>query len=185
MYPWIRIAKGALATVGKPQVDLLSTTRIWMRVWPNDLDFNLHVNNGRYLTLADIGRMHWFFRTKLWDVARAEKALPVVGDAIAKFRKELGAFQKFCIETRMLGWNERWGFLEHRFVRGGRVLGVVAIRGVFRGPDGAVKPSTLLAKLGVSVDSPQLPRWIVEWNSGCESLSQQLRSEEQERGVRS
>ena len=155
-----------------------------MRAWPNDLDFNLHVNNGRYLTLADIGRMHWFVRTRLWEVARRERALPVVGDAIAKFRKELGAFEKFCIETRMLGWDERWGFLEHRFVREGRVLGVVAIRGVFKGPQGPVKPSSLLTKLDVDPASPSLPKWIVDWNSGCESLSELLRSEEQERGTR-
>lgn len=184
MYPWIRIAKATLSTARKSNVELLSTTRVCMRVWPNDLDFNLHVNNGRYLTLADIGRMDWFVRTRLWDVAREEKALPVVGDAIAKFRKELGAFQKFCIDTRMLGWDERWGFLEHRFIRGDRVLGVVAIRGVFKGPNGAVKPSALLAKLGVDVESPALPQWTKEWNSGCESLSQLLRSEEQERGLR-
>jgi len=185
MYPWIRFAKAALSTAGNSRVELLSTTRVWMRVWPNDLDFNLHVNNGRYLTLADIGRMDWFVRTRLWAIAREENALPVVGDAIAKFRKELGVLQKFCIETRMLGWDERWGFIEHRFVRGGRVLGVVAIRGVFKGSNGPVRPSVLLAKLGLNADSPALPQWIVEWNAGCESLSQLLRSEEQERGVRS
>ena len=27
-----------------------------MRVWPNDLDTNAHMNNGRYLTLMDLGR---------------------------------------------------------------------------------------------------------------------------------
>jgi acyl-CoA thioesterase FadM len=184
MYPWIRIAKAGISTLGKSRVDLLATTRVRLRVWPNDLDFNLHVNNGRYLTLADIGRMHWFMRTRLWDVARADKALPVVGDAIAKFRKELGAFQTFCIDTRMLGWDERWGFIEHRFVRGGRVLGVVAIRGVFKHASGPIEPRALLAKLGVDAESPALPKWIVDWNSGCESLSELLRSEEEERGVR-
>jgi len=184
MYPWIRIAKAGIGTLGKSRVDLLATTRVWLRVWPNDLDFNLHVNNGRYLTLADIGRMHWFVRTRLWSVARQEKALPVVGDAIAKFRKELGAFDKFCIETRMLGWDERWGFIEHRFVRRGRVLGVVAIRGVFKTESGPMEPRLLLAKLGVEAQSPTLPKWILDWNSGCESLSELLRSEELERGVR-
>jgi hypothetical protein len=87
-----------------------------MRVWPNDLDFNLHVNNGRYLALADIGRMHWFARTGLLGVARSRKAYPVVGDAIAKFRRDLKAFQSFEIYTRLIGWDSKWGFLEHRFV---------------------------------------------------------------------
>jgi acyl-CoA thioesterase FadM len=178
------MAKAGLDTKGKPRVPLLSTTRVWLRIWPNDLDFNLHVNNGRYLTLADIGRMHWFARTGMWAVAREEKALPVVGDAIAKFRREVRGFQKFCIESRMLGWDHRWGFLEHRFVREGRVVGVVAIRGVFKGPAGAVEPCVLLAKLGVNVESPPLPEWIVDWSRGCDALSQLLREEEQVRGHR-
>jgi acyl-CoA thioesterase FadM len=184
MYPWIRLGKAAIKTIGTRHVDLLSTTRVWLRVWPNDLDFNLHVNNGRYLTLADIGRMDWFVRTGVWQLARREKALPIVGDAIAKFRKDLRLFQTFCIDTRILGWDQRWGFLEHRFIREDRVLGVVAIRGVFKGPSGALEPGALLSKLGTSTESPPLPDWVVQWNDGCESMSQMLRTEEQERGLR-
>jgi hypothetical protein len=29
---------------------------------------------------------------------------------------------------RLIGWDGKWGFLEHRFVRKDRVIGVVAIR---------------------------------------------------------
>ena len=32
------------------------TTSISFRVLPNDLDINMHMNNGRYLTIMDIGR---------------------------------------------------------------------------------------------------------------------------------
>jgi acyl-CoA thioesterase FadM len=167
-----------------PRIGLLDTTCVRMRVWPNDLDFNLHVNNGRYLMLADIGRVDWFFRSGVLQLARRQKAIPVVGDAIAKFRRELRMGQSFEIRSRLVGWDQRWGFLEHRFYRAGRVLGVVAIRGVFRGPDGPLDPGSFLAGLGLQMVSPALPQWIAEWNSGCESLSQLLRDEEQAQGVR-
>lgn len=153
-----------------------------MRVWPTDLDFNLHVNNGRYLALADIGRVHWFLRTGVLQAARRHKAVPIIGDAIAKFRRDLKPFQRFEIETRMLGWDHRWGFLEHRFVREGRVIGVVAIRGVFKGPDGPVHPATLLTALGSNATSPALPQWIAQWHHGCDLLSQLLREQEQRHG---
>jgi acyl-CoA thioesterase FadM len=184
MYPWLRLIHANLALLGTQRVDTLAITRVRLRVWPNDLDFNLHVNNGRYLTLADIARMHWFMSTGVWEAARRWRAIPIVGDALAKFRKDLRVFQSFDIETRMLGWDHRWGFLEHRFVRAGRVLGVVAIRGVFKGPDGPMEPSALLSSLGKPTQSPPLPQWIVDWNAGCESLSQLLRDEEQEKGLR-
>jgi hypothetical protein len=91
--------------------------------------------------------MHWFVRTGMLAAARRHKAYPVVGDAIAKFRRDLRAFQSFQIYSRLIGWDHKWGFLEHRFVRGGRVLKVVAIRGVFKGPDGPLDPGTLLEGL--------------------------------------
>ena len=65
--------------------------------------------DGRYLALADIGRMHWFVRTGVLGVARQQKAFPVVGDAIAKFRHDLKVFQKFEIQTRLIGWDRKWG----------------------------------------------------------------------------
>jgi hypothetical protein len=58
MFPWLRLFRVGLSLIGKSQVDLLATTRVRLRVWPNDLDFNLHVNNSRYLALADIGSAH-------------------------------------------------------------------------------------------------------------------------------
>jgi acyl-CoA thioesterase FadM len=163
---------------GKPRVHFLSTTRVTLRVWPNDLDFNLHLNNGRYLMLADIGRVHWFVRTGVMAVGRRQKALPVMGDAIAKFRRELKVFQKFEIETRLLGWDEKWGYLEHRFIRDGRVLATVGMRGVFRGPTGPIEPKTFLEELSHAQPSPALPAWASDFHRGSEAMSELLRNEE-------
>jgi acyl-CoA thioesterase FadM len=184
VFPWFRLLRVGLGVMGASKVDLHATTCVRLRVWPNDLDFNLHVNNGRYLTLADIGRMHWFVRTGMLGVARRYKAYPVVGDVIAKFRRDLRAFQSFEIYSRLIGWDHKWGFLEHRFVRGGRVIGVVAIRGVFKGPDGPVDPGKLLDGLAHAAASPELPAWANRFHEGGELLSELLREEERS-GARS
>jgi acyl-CoA thioesterase FadM len=178
VFPWFRLIRVGVRALGAPRVDLLATTRISLRVWPNDLDINLHVNNGRYLALADLGRIDWFMRTGALGVARRQQAFPVVGDAIAKFRRDLKAFQSFEIHTRLLGWDAKWGFLEHRFVRGGRVLGVVAIRGVFKGPGGPVDPGTLLQSLAHSAPSPPLPEWAELFHRSSEEMSESLRRDE-------
>jgi len=180
MFPWLRLLRVASTLIGEPKVDLLATTRICLRVWPNDLDINIHVNNGRYLALADIARMHWFVRTNIFQIARRCKAFPVIGDAIAKFRKDLKAFQAFEIHTRLMGWDRKWGFIEHRFVRRARVIGVVAIRGVFKGPLGPIDPNLFLAELAHSAPSPKLPEWTNRFHASGELLSELLRNEEWE-----
>ncbi len=181
MFPWLRSLRVGIRLIGAPRIDIFTTTRVSLRVWPNDLDLNMHVNNGRYLTLADIGRLDWFVRTGALGVARQHKAFPVVGDAIAKFRRDLKAFQSFEIHTRLLGWDHKWGYIEHRFLRLDRVIGVVMIRGVFKGPRGPIDPGVLLKGLSHSAPSPRLPEWTTHFERSSELLSALLREEERSR----
>jgi acyl-CoA thioesterase FadM len=184
LYPWLRLTRVGLGLIAESKVDLLATTRVCLRVWPNDLDLNIHVNNGRYLVLADIGRIHWFVRSGVLKVALQQKAFPVIGDAIAKFRHDLKLFQTFEIRTRLIGWDPKWGFIEHRFVHNDRVIGVVAIRGVFKGPTGPVDPGVILAALGHTGPSPELPDWANRFQQSSELLSELLREEERTQGPR-
>jgi acyl-CoA thioesterase FadM len=169
---------GLLLVRDRQRVDVLATTRVRFRAWPTDLDLNGHVNNGRYLMLADLARIDWFLRTGVMQRALRQRARPVVGDAMAKFRRDLRLFQSFEVQSRLLGWDERWGFLEHRFVRDGRVIAVVAVRGMFRGPNGALNPSQLLGSMNKLAGSPPLPEWLLTWDRGSEELSALLRLEE-------
>lgn len=180
---WLRLIWMLLTAWRRTRVSILDASWLRMTVMPNDIDFNGHVNNGRFLTLADVGRMDFVLRSGAARAALAQRALPIVGDSLAKFRRDLKAFQRFDMQTRILGWDERWTFMEHRFVRHGRVLGVVVIRGLFRGPQGPIAPGDFLQVMGLSAQSPALPDWVREWSRSCDSLSQVLRQEEAAVGV--
>lgn len=175
---WFRLIWMLLKRPWRKPVDPFSTTVVHMRVWPLDLDLNRHVTNGRYFTLADIGRMDYVLKTGAFRIALRRKAVPIVGDAWGKFRRELKLFETFEIHTRMLGWDEKWSFLEHRFIKDGRVAGVVLMRGVFRSSTGTVPPVDIVRDLGVPEQSPPLPAWLTAWSQSCDGMSAQLREEE-------
>jgi acyl-CoA thioesterase FadM len=181
--PWLRTIRIYLLLKGKPRVDLLATTRVRIRIWPNDLDTYLHVNNGRYLTLADLGRLDWFISTGVHEKGKELGVMPVVGDSIAKYRRELRAFQTVEIETQLVGWSGRWGFLEHRFVRHGRVVAMVGVRGTFTGPNGTIDSWDFLRQLETGMStSPPLPDWARAFNESAEATSVMLRTEEKDLG---
>jgi acyl-CoA thioesterase FadM len=159
-------------------VDALDTTVIRMRVWPLDLDLNRHVTNGRYFTLADVGRIDFVLRSGAYRVALRNRALPIVGDTWGKFRRELKLFESFEIHTKMLGWDDKWNFIEHRFVSKGRVIGVVVMRGLFRSAKGTVPPGEFVRELGLAEQSPQMSKWLTAWSQSCDDMSRQLRGEE-------
>ncbi|SHG72945.1 thioesterase family protein [Massilia sp. CF038] len=177
---WFRLIWMLLTVRWRSKVSIFESAALTMTVMPTDLDFNGHVNNGRYLTLADVARMDYIVRSGTARVALALRARPIVGDAVAKFRRDLKLFQRFKVESRSLGWNARWSFLEHRFMREGRVLGVVVIRGMLVNKDGPIAPPDLARHLGVERESPAVPPWVLQWSDSCDMLSDQLRHEEAE-----
>ena len=183
---WFRLIWMLLTARVRGPLKLFDTAVLRLCVLPNDLDFNGHVNNGRYFTLADLGRLDFAIRTGSARIAIANRAMPLIGDAVAKFRRDLRPFQRFDLQTRLLGWDDKWILSEHRFVRGGRVVGVVVTRGQFRTAAGPLAPSTLLAGLGLPQDtlSPTLPKWALTWHRGCDELAAALREEEQQAEVR-
>ena len=51
-----------------PPRGLLEASRAVFRVLPNDCDMNLHMNNGRYLSFMDLGRVHLMAQSGLLKV---------------------------------------------------------------------------------------------------------------------
>lgn len=89
---------------------------IRFRVWPFDLDTNLHMNNGRYLTIADLGRADLLVRSNLWRAVLKKGWLPMLSGGIVRWRRELKPFQPFELRTRVVFWNSRNIVMEHQFI---------------------------------------------------------------------
>ncbi|GAC28971.1 acyl-CoA thioesterase [Brumicola pallidula] len=47
---------------------------------PNDLDVNMHVNNGRYLTLCDLTRVDFFVRSGIAGLMLKHKWSPIIAE---------------------------------------------------------------------------------------------------------
>ncbi|AOE61193.1 thioesterase family protein [Pseudomonas corrugata] len=175
---WFRLLLMLFRRPWRKPMAPLETTVVRMRVWPLDLDFNRHVTNGRYFTLADVGRMDYVLRSGAYKVALSNRAVPIVGDVWGKFRRELKLFEAFEVHTRMLGWDEKWSFMEHRFMSRGRVVGVVVMRGLFRSAKGTIAPAEFIRALGLDEQPPAMPDWLSAWSRSCDDLSLELRLEE-------
>jgi hypothetical protein len=51
-----------LRALRAPRIGLLEESAVGFRVLPGDLDVNVHLNNGRYLALMDLGRFDLLIR---------------------------------------------------------------------------------------------------------------------------
>jgi len=157
---WFRLLVVLLRAALRPRSGALDPTSIPFRVLPTDLDTNLHMNNGRYLTLMDLGRMDLTVRTGLWRAMARHRWLPVVAAANVRFRRELRLGAAGTLHTRLLGWDERWFWLEHRIEHEGRVAAVALLRAVFLRGRVSVPPREVALALGIDPESPALPEAV-------------------------
>lgn len=171
MYVYGRLIKLLLGARGAPQSAILDPSVLHFRVWPNDLDFNFHMNNGRYLTLMDLGRMDLVARAGLLPLMRANKWYPVLGNCMIRFRRPLQPFEKFKLTTRIIGWDEKWVYLVQRFDNAkGQPAALALVRGLFGSPAGSVPPPQVMQALKDRTPSPDLPEWVKNWGESDEAL---------------
>jgi acyl-CoA thioesterase FadM len=153
-----------IAGVFRPKLGLDGTSLIITRVWPIDLDINVHMNNARYLAVMDLGRIDFIIRTGAWRLMHKEGMAPVVGGCMVRYRRSLRPFERFELRTRLLGWDERWLYFEQS-MRGRDGIACVAVqRGGFTRSGRLVTPAELTKKLNYIGPNIAPPTWVAGWH---------------------
>ena len=147
-----------------PPLGPLDEDRLSMRVWPNDIDFNLHQNNARYLSMMDFGRMHLLARTRILDHVIRSRWTPLVGAVWMTYRRSLPLFARFTLSSRTVCWDERWFYMEQTFTGSEGLAAVGWVKGLLRGPGGTLEPQKILDAVSPGVVSPPMPEAIATWN---------------------
>lgn len=164
-----RLIKSIFVARFKPRIDVFDQARVTMRVWPNDLDLNVHANSGRYISFMDIGRIDLLSRMRLLRKTWKMGWRPLVGGSMITYRKSLLPFEKFVVKSRILCWDEKWFYFEHIIVNSrGDLAAIANVRGLLRGPNGNVSPRELVELAGRDVASPPLPEFIKRWSEAEE-----------------
>ncbi len=159
---WLRLIWLLLTASRRPPLTLPGAASVlYFRVWPHDLDLSLHMNNGRYLTLMDLGRLDIMLGSGLWRAVLRDKWTPIASTITIRYRRELRPFQKFRLETRLINWDVANVVMEQTFfVDGGVRDGQVAARALFKGglydrnANAFVPIARLMETIGVSAVSP-------------------------------
>jgi len=143
---------------------ILEEDRMRMRVLPNDIDINLHLNNARYLSQMDYARTHLLARTRLLEHIIHSRWRPLVGAVWITYRRSLPLFSAFTIASRMVCWDDRWFYLEQIFTGSKGLAAVGWVKGVLRDAHGNIDPQTVIEAVAPGVVSPPMPESMAAWN---------------------
>ncbi|MCB1408310.1 MAG: acyl-CoA thioesterase [Rhodobacter sp.] len=163
MYPLVRLVKETLKFRGRP-LALLDTHVSHHMCWPWDLDPWMELNNGRTLTLYDLGRVPFSVRIGMTAALRRQGWGMTVAGSSVRYRRRIRMMQRIEMRTRVIGWDARFFYIEQSIWREGEALNNVLIRSAVTDAKGIVAPERLVAAMGhEGTESPALAAWVQAW----------------------
>ncbi|MFC6488926.1 thioesterase family protein [Nitratireductor sp. GCM10026969] len=130
MYVWFRLLRVAAASRRRGRFKVGDESRLAFRCLPSDIDMNFHLNNARYMMLADVGRMDIFFRSGLISTARRKGWGPLLGGLQVAYVREIRLWQRFEIVSTLETWEGTQIIGRHRFVLAdGRTAAIILTTG--------------------------------------------------------
>ena len=122
MYPFLRLGlELALARARRPlPLDGVHVSR--HTCWPWDIDPWGELNNGRTLTLYDLGRVPLAVRTGLVAALRRNGWGLAVAGASVRYRRRVRAFERLEMRSAFVGRDPRFLYVHQAMFRGGEAV---------------------------------------------------------------
>ena len=118
-----RMIYAVITSLFKPRLHpdaLKSSVPMW--VLPNDLDINIHMNNGRYLTICDLASIDIFLRTGIGKLMFSREWMPVISESTMKYKRPLKLFQKYYVNIEVVSWDKKSFGLKYTFTVKGHIV---------------------------------------------------------------
>ena len=138
-----------------------STSVLPFRVLPTDSDyFQHHLTNSRFPSFMDLGRMDWLAKAGLYKPMRQRGWGVVVSSNQITYLGMIRWGKPFDVQTKAVYWDEKYLYLEHRFVAAGKLRAVGIAKLVFASNTGSMPLADMLAEAGIELDAVQCPENI-------------------------
>lgn len=163
MYPVIRIYKELHLHRNAEPLPIFGAHVSRHRCWPQDIDLFMEMNNGRTLTIFDIGRITLARRVGLEAALRDNKWGLAVAGVSVRYRKRIRPFVKFTMVSRAVGWDDKFFYLDQSLWIGDECATQALYRTAVTDKNGIVKPDRVFAHIGYDGPTPVLPEWVQNW----------------------
>jgi acyl-CoA thioesterase FadM len=163
MYPFIRMFREMARARRMPKLGLFDTHVSQITCLPWDLDPWVELNNGRTLTLYDLGRLPLSRRTGFERALREKGWGLTVAGSTTRYRRRVTVWSRLTMHSRCIGWDHRFLYMEQSMWRGEECTSHVLIRSAIVSKAGMVPPAEIARAMGASPESPALPDWVQAW----------------------
>ncbi|MCL1051317.1 thioesterase family protein [Shewanella abyssi] len=145
------------------KIGFLGTSKLTFRALPSDCDINFHLTNSRYPAFMDLART--YMMAEMGSLKRFIKLgwMPIINAAAFTYIRDIKPWAKFEIETKLVGWDEKYFYIEQRFVSERGLHCIALVRGVFICKRKQVPIADMLQEVNFNEPMPEMPAEVVKW----------------------
>ena len=133
---------------------------------PWDIDLWRELNNGRTLTLYDLGRIPLARRVGLIRALRVNGWGLTIAGASVRYRRRVRVFERIEMRSCAVCWDARFVYIEQGMWNArGECANHILYRAAVTAPDGIVPPAQVMAAMGrdPARPAPETPAWVRAW----------------------
>ncbi|MGM0564036.1 MAG: acyl-CoA thioesterase [Pseudomonadota bacterium] len=150
----------------------LDAVRKAYRVGLRHIDFNLHINNAVYLNFLEKARWDHGVQTGLAGPMVRERINFIVAAIDIGYIRELRLGTRFEVSTRIVGWDEKYVYIDQRCLIGNKVHATAMLRAAYVQNGKVLPPQQVFDKLPDPVPVPALPEPFEQWKALAQSKRQ-------------
>ncbi|SMR83406.1 Acyl-CoA thioesterase FadM [Aliiroseovarius halocynthiae] len=163
MYPFIRMIKEMVKFAKAEPLPVDGIHVSHHRCWPWDIDLWRELNNGRTLTMYDLGRIPLASRTGLSRALLKNRWGLTMAGASVRYRKRIRTFARFEMRSRLVGWDDRFFYVEQTMWLGKDCANQIVYRSAVTDRNGIVPTDKVRIAIGHTGTPPALPDWVQAW----------------------
>ncbi|QPH54055.1 acyl-CoA thioesterase [Pontivivens ytuae] len=165
MYPFLRLAWQTVRAARQQPLPLDGVHVSQHICWPWDTDMFGEMNNGRVLTIFDLGRIPTAQRTGLLAALRRRGWGLTMAGASVRYRQRILTFKRYEMHTRCIGHDGRFFYLQQSMWREGDCHASILYRAAVTGARRMVPVEEVLEEMGATGWGPALPGWVDAWSA--------------------
>lgn len=160
-----------------PTHGLFDTVSMDFRVALWDLDLNMHLNNAKYLKFMDKCRLEHSIVTGFMQKMIEARCHTVVANTEIAYVRELRPYQRFTVNTRILGWDEKYMYYDQQFESQNKLHTHALLRVIHFHDGKPINPQAVQEITDTHFEPPALPGYIENWKTLLQTKRQHTERE--------
>ena len=164
MYPYIRSFNAFIFSKFKGKISLTDIHSSNYICWPWDIDMWGELNNGRALSLFDLGRYGFLSRLGLMKYFFREKISNAVAGVSVRYRHRIRPFSRIQMRTRIVYSDDTFLYFEQLMLMSDGRCAVQSLCRLAITQRGKLLPfPKACEKMGIIPPSLECPIWVKKW----------------------